>query len=156
MKKLLFLLTVALFATTYVMAEDISVEQALQIAKEFAASPSTQKIARRSAPMNVSPMLAYTIKSKATGKDNVYAVNLGDDQGFVIVSGESSADAYVLGYCDHGSFNYDDAPIQLKDLLQDYSESIDQLRQNPALTSKAPKKATFARVDMGVARSVCA
>ena len=134
MKKLLFLLTVALFATTYVMAEDISAEQALQIAKEFAASPSTQKIARRSAPMNVSPMLAYTIKSKATGKDNVYAVNLGDDQGFVIVSGESSADAYVLGYCDHGSFSFDDAPIQLKDLLGYYSEAIDSLRQNPALT----------------------
>ena len=36
---------------------------------------------------------------------------------------------------DHGSFNYDDAPIQLKDLLDDYAAAVDQLRQHPTTST---------------------
>lgn len=140
MKKLFSLLIVALFATTAVLADDVSAEQALQIARQFAASPSTQQLSRRSAPANpVTPSIAHIVRSKESQKDNVYIINLGDDQGFVIVSSETGTGDEVLGYCDHGSFNYNEAPIQLKDLLAVYSADIESLRQNPAMAT--PRRA---------------
>lgn len=140
MKKLFSLLIVAFFATTAVLADDISVEQALQIARQFAASPSTQQLSRRSMPAKpVSPTLAHAMRSKiAAEKDNVYVINLGNEQGFVVVSGEDGVEDEILGYCDHGSFSYNNCPVQLKDLLSLYSCQVDSLRQNPKLA--APKK----------------
>ena len=78
--------------------------------------------------------------SVQTDKDNIYVINMGNDQGFVIVSGESGTDADILGYCDHGSFCYDSCPVQLKDLLDSYSAQIDSLRKHSALA--APRKAS--------------
>lgn len=142
MKKMLSLLVVAIFATTSLFAEDISIDQALQIARKFAKSPSTQQLSRRKAPMaEVTPTLAHAVRSKvAAEKDNVYIVNLGNDQGFVVVSGENGTGDEILGYCDHGSFSYDKAPVQLKDLLTYYTEAIDSLRQSSA--SASPRKAS--------------
>jgi len=140
MKKTLILLFVALFATTAVLADDISVEQALQITRQFADSPQTQQLSkRRASRMTAEPTLAYSVKSGVSAKDNVYVINIGNDQGFVIVSGEDGAEDIVLGYCDHGSFSYDNCPVQLKELLTVYSAGVDSLRMNPALA--APQKA---------------
>ena len=140
MKKLFSLLIVTFMAVGNVLAAEISAEQALQIAQQFAMSPSTRQLARGKALKPVTPTLAHTMKS-VVGKDNVYVVNLGNEQGFVIVSGESGDDADVLGYCDHGSFSYDQAPVQLKDLLDSYSAAVDKLRRYPAAVTRAPKKA---------------
>ncbi|MBO7069011.1 MAG: C10 family peptidase [Bacteroidaceae bacterium] len=82
----------------------------------------------------------------ASEKDNVYVINLGNEQGFVVVSGETGTEDEVLGYCDHGSFSYNDCPVQMQDLLTYYSSVIDSLRQNPALAAKSPQKA---KADMG-------
>ena len=136
MKKISILLITLIVAICTVKADDISAEQALKIASQFAVN-SSQSIAKargsKAPALQMEPKLAYSIKSKETPvKANVYVVNLGNDQGFVIVSGESGAEANVLGYCDHGSFSYDDAPIQLKDLLGYYTEAIDSLRRSPA------------------------
>ena len=140
MKKLISLLIVALMATTSVLADDIDVQQALQIAGKFAKAPSTQRLSKRKAPAaEVMPELAYSVPSKvAMEKSNAYVVNLGNNQGFVIVSAESGTGDEILGYCDHGSFSYDDCPVQMKDLLNFYSESIDSLRQHPSMA--APRK----------------
>lgn len=145
MKKLFSLLIIALFATTSVFADDINAEQALQIAKKFAVNPSTQQLSKHRAPVaEVTPLLVYTLKSKvATEKDNVYVINLGNDQGFVIVSGESGTGNEVLGYCDHGLFTYNDCPPQLKDLLGSYAVAIDSLRQNPVLAVNRRAAVTY-------------
>lgn len=140
MKKLFSLLIVALTATTSVFADDITVEQALQIAGQFANNPATQQLSKRRAPVaEITPMLAHTLKSKVADKDNAYVVNLGNNQGFVIVSGESGTGDNILGYCDHGSFSYEDCPVQLKDLLAFYTEAVDSLRQSSA--SASPRRA---------------
>ena len=149
MKKLILTFIAALFAMSSVHADDVSPEQALTTARQFVTTKTVQQMkARRKAPaVPVKPVVVHTVKSKvAAGKDNLYIINYGSDQGFVIISGESGTEAEVVGYCDHGSFSYYDAPIQLKDLLEDYSESIDALRQNPALASKAPRKVTKAEL----------
>lgn len=119
------------FATSTILADDVSEEQALQTARAFALSSPT------SHPSPLTPRLAYTVKSEHLDKSNVYVVNLGNDQGFVVVSGETGTTAAVLGYCDQGTFSYDDAPCNLKALLQQYAGQIDCLRENRNLTPRS-------------------
>ena len=147
MKKIISLLIIALMATGSALADDISAEQALQIACKFANCTKAAKARGYDAPTaKPAPSLAHSMKSSvATGKANVYVINLGNDQGFVVVSGEDGAVSEVLGYCDHGSFAYDKAPVQLLDLLNEYSDGIDHLRTNPAMAkSQSAQRASGA------------
>lgn len=143
MKKMLTLLLIVVAQMNVMLADDVSVEQALQVAREFAGvqtAKQTTPNTYHSSPLT--PRLAYQVKSKLSDKSNVYVVNLGDNQGFVVVSGETNAPDAILGYCDHGSFCFADAPIQLKNLLKGYSAGIDELRKNPSNANKVPKKAS--------------
>ncbi|MBQ8939497.1 MAG: C10 family peptidase [Paludibacteraceae bacterium] len=127
----------------HVNAADITPEEALQIANTFIQKDQTAQKAIRKAPKGtkIAPSIAHRMPSRvATNKDNVYIVNLGNDQGFVVVSGETGTTAEILGYCDHGSFSYEDAPVQFIDLLNEYSAGIDSLRQDPALRNPKPRK----------------
>ena len=117
MKKTIIFILVALFATGSLYADDISVQQALQIASQFAAKdPTAQSKQRKVAAAMPNPSLAYTVKSDVSDKDNVYVINYGNDMGFVVVSGETGTDA-ILGYCDHGAFDYKNCPPQMKEVL---------------------------------------
>lgn len=138
MKKCLFIIAIALLAVGNMQAEGISADQALQIAKQFSTNHSSKQLARGNTLKDMTPTLAHTMKSRE-GKDNVFIVNLGNDQGFVIVSGEHNTDANVLGYCDHGTFDYSQAPLQMKDLLNSYSAIIDSLRLKPVKATRASK-----------------
>lgn len=136
MKKTIIFILVALFATGSLYADDISVQQALQIASQFAANePTAQSKQRKVAAVMPNPSLAYTVKSDVSDKDNVYVINYGNDMGFVVVSGETGTDA-ILGYCDHGAFDYKNCPPQMKEVLDFYSLSIDTLRKNPEFAAK--------------------
>lgn len=137
-----WLLIAALFVPGSVSADDISLEQALQIARRFSVGTMPSQVRGRRIPSTqMTPKLAHSLKSRvAAGKDNVYVINYGNDLGFAIVAGENGTEGEVLGYCDHGSFDYDNCPVQLKDLLAYYSTAIDSLRQNPALAVSPRKK----------------
>ena len=152
MKKMLTLLLLVVAQMSVVLADDVSVEQALQMAREFAVVQTARQTNMRKVPKAFTPSLAYTVKSLQNNdtRDNVYVINLGNDQGFVVVSGESNTPDAVLGYCDHGSFYYADAPIQLRDLLNGYSKQIDHLRQNPSSAThySSPRKINTS-VDLG-------
>lgn len=136
MKKTIIFLLVAFLATSSLFADDISVQQALQIASQFAANePKAQSKMRKVAAAMPNPSLAYSVKSGVSDKDNVYVINYGNDMGFVVVSGETGTDA-ILGYCDHGAFEYANCPPQMKEVLNFYSLSIDTLRKKPELSVK--------------------
>lgn len=143
MKRITLLLLLAVLTTGMVRADNVSLQQALQTAAQFAQTPTVRQARARRAPGTIPiPRLAYTVKSGfAAGRANLYIIDYGSDQGYVIVSGESGTEDDVLGYCDHGSFHYDDCPIQLKALLEGYSASIDSLRRNPAQASQATRRA---------------
>ncbi len=149
MKRIIYLLSLFLFAVNAAWADDISVEQALQIARQFSVTPNQGGTARAKSAKatTVEPRLAYAVKSKTSQKDNVYVINLGENQGFILVSGDDGADVEILGYCDHGSFEYDKAPVQLKDLLANYSAGVDSLRadsnRRPVTLSKSSSSATI-------------
>ena len=138
MKKILFLFIVAFSAINSMFAEDISAERALQIARSFnAGALADQSSLGAKSIMSAEPTMAHIVHSKVSQKDNIYIINLGVNQGFVIVSGETGAEDEVLGYCDHGSFSYTDCPVQLKDLLMQYSDEVDELRKAPTSAAKA-------------------
>ena len=147
MNKIIRLLSVlmALFvAIGNVWADDISVEKAMQIAQQFVECKTTTNTRAKAQAQagSAEPHLAHAVKSESSQKDNVYVINLGKDQGFVIISGDDRADAEVLGYCDHGMFDYNKAPVQLKDLLANYSAGIDSLRQNQVASTRATSSAS--------------
>ena len=139
MKKTFLLLFLAIFTSAGVFADDVSEGQALTIASDFAVRHVVPSRGARRAPAKVAPRLAHTVKSEVADKSNVYVVDLGGGQGFVVVSGESGTGDEILGYCDHGSFSYSDAPVQFKTLLGNYSASIDLIRNDRSLASKASK-----------------
>lgn len=135
MKRFLLAISIQL-AVFSLFAADITPQQALDIANTFIQKDGTAQANIRRAPAGtrIAPSIAHKMPSRANAhKDNVYVVNLGSDQGFVVVSGETGTTAEILGYCDHGSFDINDAPIQFLDLLKEYSDGIDSLRQDPSL-----------------------
>ncbi|MCQ2223507.1 MAG: C10 family peptidase [Bacteroidaceae bacterium] len=136
MKRIIHLLLVSLFAIQSAWADDISREQAISIAQQFVKQDARANARRRVKGKDAEPSLAHAVKSKSSQKDNVYVINLGEDQGFVIVAGDDRADVEILGYCDHGTFDYDKAPVQLKDLLGNYSDGIEQLRDGHIVSSR--------------------
>ena len=146
-QRLLLALSIQLSVLS-LFAADITPEEALDIAREAYSQPLPKgngfnAPSRRSAPSDL--RIAHRMPSRvATNKDNVYIINLGNDQGFVVVSGEDGAVSDILGYCDHGSFSYEDAPVQFLDLLKEYSDGIDSLRKDPALRKPKPRKAGVA------------
>lgn len=138
MRRILLAISIQLSAISFLMAADITPNEAIRIANDFVQHDQTAKANIRKAPAGtkVSPTIAHKMPSRvAQNKDNVYIINLGGNQGFVVVSGETGAETEILGYCDHGSFNYEDAPVQFLDLMNEYSGGIDSLRQNPLLAS---------------------
>ncbi|MBR1401652.1 MAG: C10 family peptidase [Prevotella sp.] len=142
MKKLFLFLAFFLSAAT-MFADDVTLEQALQTARQFAKHEAPKRLKARGVFSAAPPQLAYIEKSKIVSKDNVYVINFGSDQGFVVVSGESGTGDEILGYCDHGAFEYDECPPQLKDLLTFYSHSIDSLRKNPSLAVRKRAAANY-------------
>ncbi len=56
-----------------------------------------------------------------------YVFNRGNDAGFIIVSGDDSAED-VLGYAEKGSFDPDNIPDNMQAFLKGYEEQIDMAR----------------------------
>lgn len=74
--------------------------------------------------------LAYKSLNKSkVEKTNYYVYNIGDDKGFVILSGDNRA-VPVLGYSDTGSFDYDKMPNNIKWWLSYYDEAMSQVIQD--------------------------
>ncbi|MBR5686300.1 MAG: C10 family peptidase [Muribaculaceae bacterium] len=117
MKKLLLLLSVFALCSQGVNAESITAAQAEVIAK--------QQFSASSAKMTLSYAAMGT-----RGQADYYVFNRGNNEGFVIVSGDDVAGP-VLGYSDKGSFDYNQAPEYLQYLLDEYHNTLQYLRENP-------------------------
>ena len=114
---------VIFFLAGSLRADDISVEQALGIAERFFAEQhASAKVNARSGAKASAMNVAYT-SYRQGGEAALYVINRSGDSGFVLVSAESDTDHPVLGWSDNGSFDYDKAPVQLRDMLEAYSHS---------------------------------
>ena len=74
--------------------------------------------------------LAYVSKNDAQSQDAFfYVYNVGDDNGFVIITGDDRA-VPVLGYTDSGRFAWDEIPDNLRLWLDYYKEAMQQIIVN--------------------------
>ena len=108
-------------------AGPIDKEQAMQKAQRFYSDRGQTSKVRK---LKQVPRAAEV--STAMENDCFYVFNAGEDDGYVIISGDDRTPD-VLGYCDNGTFRADDMPENMKAWLEDYAEQIRCLQQNSAL-----------------------
>ncbi|HET9571714.1 MAG TPA: thiol protease/hemagglutinin PrtT [Bacteroidales bacterium] len=113
------------------MAKPVNETAALHLAASFQLLRSTSKL--RSAK-------ALKLVYKESGKNlqtatnpAFYIYNIGDNQGFVIVSGEDATKT-ILGYADEGSFQTDQMPQNINNWLNFYRQEIEAVRSASAST----------------------
>lgn len=87
-------------------------------------------------------LVETTVSKRLSDNDNqsVYIFNRGNDQGFVIISGDDCLPT-VLGYTESGEFNTDQLPPALLNWIEYYSDIITQAQAQGA-TARVAKRAT--------------
>ena len=128
-----------LLASNAAMAQEVSVDEAKSNALEFLSSKTAGTRRAKGQLVAQDLSLAYTSKSEA--KTCFYVFNIGNDEGFVIAGGDESA-LEILGYCDHGTFDYDKAPDNFKWWLGQYTEQIARAEKARVTGARRAKAAT--------------
>lgn len=130
------LLTIAMMMLGFsARAGSISEEQARAKAQLFLQSrhpsPSGKRLAQAEAPAD--------LKRTPLGETALYVFNVGNDDGFVIVSGDDRTRS-VLGFADSGTFDADRMPAALREMLAIYARQIEMLEQSSAKPDSAAAK----------------
>ena len=121
-KKRILLLMACCLAMSSVWAESISLQQAKTVAGDFMA-----KRVRNAGNMVLSHKAVKPGSETNVNKAAYYVFNSErSNGGFVIVAGDDRV-PMVLGYSDRGSFNRDEMPQGLVDMLDSYAAQIDAL-----------------------------
>ena len=114
------LVLMCLMVTLTGLAESINESQAHSIAARFMAGktiPSSNlKLAHKAARLGETP----------SADNAAYYVFHNTDRGYVIIAGDDRAPA-VLGYSDSGSFDANDVPEAMQELLEGYAAQISEL-----------------------------
>ena len=119
----LLLITICLMVGTQLMAGPVTVDQARQKASQFLKGRVAAR-ARGSAPA------ASELKMLAVGKDDSYYIfNAGNNEGFVVVSGEDATEE-ILGYSDTGSIDPASMPCGMRILFDMYAAQIKYVRES--------------------------
>lgn len=123
-----------LISTTPAKAEPITREQARQRAEAYLKTRSGSKHLKAvEASERLSPR-RHVRKIKgltADALDLYYVFDRGTDEGYVIVSGDDRT-APVLGYTDHGHFDYAQLPPNMISWLTGYEDELEALRSSDA------------------------
>ncbi len=130
MKKFLLLLSVFAFCAQSINAKPITVDQAMNVAKHYVADAGSFRAS------NANMKLNYVGRS-LKGMADFYVFNREGNNGFVIVAGDD-ASTPVLGYSNSGSFDINEAPEPMRDMLKAYQSQMEWLRMNPQ-ASKTPR-----------------
>ena len=99
------------------VASHISQERARQAAERFVAQRNAESITPATAIK-----VALPDAVDADAQVAVYAVNLGNNEGFVLVGGNDLTDE-IIGYCDHGTFDAQLMPANMRAWLESYVAS---------------------------------
>lgn len=126
------------------LAQEVSVDDAENRAIDFLSNQSQSAKRAKGKTQSLSLSLAYT--SHSEGKTCFYVFNVGEDEGFVIAGGDEAA-REILGYCDHGSFDYETAPDNFKWWLGEYTKQIAhaEIPADGAATTSTPRRAKEAK-----------
>ena len=139
------LLFFCMLAALMMTATQFSKEQAKQTAKQFV----EQKVGKNASIKEIKALPIEQAPSFATSNDceaMAYAVNLDNNEGFVLVVGNDQSND-ILGYCDHGTFNEQQMPPNMRSWLKSYMASAAgvkdvntacSLRSAPGVPTKTP------------------
>lgn len=130
------LLLMGLVMSVVAMAAPVTLQQAQQRAQQF--------MARRGTAHNMR-LAKQQLRIEQAQQDNAYyyVFNVGEQQGFVIVSGDDRTPD-ILGYADSGSFSDQDMPDNMRAWLQGYEDQMRWLDEHPDL-QKVSRKANSTR-----------
>ena len=136
--KRLFISIVCLLECIQLSAGPVDVSSARQVALQFIEARHHNDSESKTRASSEAPLeLAYTQNGEV---GNVfYVFNQSQDQGFVIVSADDRS-APILGYADKGSFEINNLPVGLKDLLMSYDKQISYAVKNNIGQSRAVSK----------------
>ena len=134
MKRLLLIVAI-ICSASLMWAGQVSRSQALSRARQF--------LAQKGLSQNLSEAQTQMSKARQRGQqapDYYYVFNVGENQGFVIISGDDRTPA-VLGYADKGSFDVENMPDNMRGWLEGYAEQIKYVQQYN-VTSVASRRAS--------------
>ena len=120
-----FTLSILMLCSTIMMtAEPVGKQSALYTAQNY-------MLAKGKTIQSAQPSFKSTRKSAAQASDDAYyyVFNAGNDGGYVIVSGDDRTEP-ILGYVDHGSFDPENIPENMRSWLQGYSDEIKYIVEN--------------------------
>ena len=136
MKSVLRLLLLGCVMTSlHAVANPITRQQAQQNALAFMKErgKSVSMASLRHAPMRA---------AQPDEPQPYYVFNIGDNQGYVIASGDDCAYA-VLGYSDEGAIDLNNLPCNLQAWLDCYAQDIQYKREHGASICHAPKRTSY-------------
>ena len=122
MKRSVLFLTLFCFFASFVLAEPVDQQRALQIAKEFVPKSSAVKKMPKKGEATPTSNIVYTHKMPKSGRDAFYIVNVGD--AFVLVSADDVAHQ-ILGYSfDKGFPLAEDGTVQLPPHVKGFFDDL--------------------------------
>lgn len=139
MRKLYSLLIVLLFCGLCVSAQHRSESEAMRVAREFfgkKAAARSPKLATVPGQKLAAKMRSRAMSGKAAAKasgEGFYIINDEANNRFVIVSADERM-YKILGYSDDGTFDEQNAPEGLLDLLGGYNKQYSLILKKPDLT----------------------
>ena len=114
------------------------VAMAAQVSKEEAQSTAEQFMAGRYASARGG--VFHSRVRMVVAERAYYVFNVGESEGFVIVSRDDRAPA-ILGYSDEGFYNPQEVPDNMEAFLKGYANEMQQISATPRARAAAPKKA---------------
>ena len=120
MRSITTLLLLALSAFVTVHADNVTEQEAMNVARQFIVNHQTGS---RKASLQLH--LAKKAMSKS-GEVDYYVFSRGADQGFVVVGGDDRA-LPVWGYSNEGTFNGEDMPENVAWWMEEYQRSFCRL-----------------------------
>ena len=124
------LLLLALMLPGTSAANPITQQQALQNALSFLES--------RGKSIDNSSLRHAPLRSSMTATESYYVFNIGNNEGYVITSGDDCAPA-ILGYADSGYIDLDSVPVNMKSWLEEYAQQIRFMQENGSPSSQQPR-----------------
>ncbi len=136
MKRFL-LLILSIVLSFHVFGKEITVEQAKQFAENYLLNPtrsglkSTSNIKLTDVGDIFNRMPTHTLNFKSASDKNrdIYVFNIGDKNGFIIISGDDAA-IPILGYSYTGSISADNSPQNVIKWLEGYKQQIRYIKTN--------------------------
>ena len=128
MRKLSFIIALLLLWAANATADPVTKETAQRTAESFLAKHGMKNAANLA--------LTYQGRTQVSGRKGApatapcyYVFNNADEGGFVIVSGDDATEP-ILGYSDTGSFDAENIPVGMQELLNGYKQEIEYARAN--------------------------